>query len=360
MNEKLDPIERGPGGRVRDPFPEQERSLEVRLRVGQRIHRLGRESGPDRGVESARQILCRLPVIGELGCHGPLVGHDLLLVDHLGERGMDVDALARQEVVVRRLLDEGMPEGETIITFADQDLRLQRLAERCRERVVVESADRCQERRSDAWTCGGRDADQLPGWFAERAETLREDLGQRVRKPAGRGFRREQLLREEGVTARACIDPVDQLGIGLGTEDPLQLVAQLTPIEPTELQTLRVAHTLALQRGQQRQERMPPMELVAAIRGDQHDRAFAQVVNEEPQQLQGRPIGPVDVLDDEGDRSQRAQASEEQEQVLEQTSLASSVGIIPPLLIVRRLLDRGHEPKQIGASGAQELIELLR
>ena len=64
---------------------------------------------------------------------------------------MDVDALARQEVVVRRLLDEGMPEGETIITFADQDLRRHRLAERCRERVFVESADRCQERRSDSW-----------------------------------------------------------------------------------------------------------------------------------------------------------------------------------------------------------------
>src|SRR6476661_3605749 len=105
---------------------------------------------------------------------------------------------------------------------------------------------------------------------------------------------------------------------------------------------------------------MAPMKLIAAIRRDEDDRAFAEVVDDEAQQLQRRLIGPVDVLDDQDDRCQPAQTSEEEEHVLEQTPLAGPVGVTSRRSFVRLLLDRGHQTKQVCSTSAQELVESRR
>ena len=66
----------------------------MRLGVRERIDRLGGQAGPNRGVESARKVMGRLPVVRELGGVEPSAADSALVFQGPGERGVEPRALA--------------------------------------------------------------------------------------------------------------------------------------------------------------------------------------------------------------------------------------------------------------------------
>src|SRR5436305_1327634 len=56
--------------------------------------------------------------------------------------------------------------------------------------------------------------------------------------------------------------------------------------------------------------RRPPVQVVAAVAGDDHDAYGAEPGEEEAEQVTGGLVGPVDVLDDERDRVDRGEMAE--------------------------------------------------
>jgi hypothetical protein len=58
----------------------------------------------------------------------------------------------------------------------------------------------------------------------------------------------------------------------------------------------------ALERGQQGPQRIPAVNLVGAVRPDQEHARRAKRAHEERDQVEGRLVGPVQVLEDEHER----------------------------------------------------------
>ena len=119
-----------------------------------------------------------------------------------------------------------------------------------------------------------------------------------------------------------------------------ELGGELGPIEAPELEAFRA--TAALLLGEERQQRVAPVELVGAIGRDEDDRALPQIASEKAEQLEGRPVGPMDVLDHDEQRRSRREPLEEEEDVLEQPALRRAVG--------RRSAGRCLRPRAGGAA----------
>ena len=105
-----------------------------------------------------------------------------------------------------------------------------------------------------------------------------------------------------------------------GAEDARELVRQLGAIETSELDAFHSACPLLF--GEERQQRVAPVELVGPIRRREDDRSMPKVAAEEPEQVQRGLVRPVDVLDDGEQRRALGNASQEAEDVLEEASLA--------------------------------------
>ena len=85
----------------------------------------------------------------------------------------------------------------------------------------------------------------------------------------------------------------------------------------------------ALHLGEPRSERMAAMELVGAIRADDEDPLVTETAREEGEEVAGRAVGPMQVLDDEHDRAALPETFQEGEEAVEQPCLG-------PLRPVRR------------------------
>ena len=100
-------------------------------------------------------------------------------------------------------------------------------------------------------------------------------------------------------------------------------------------------------------QRVAAMQIVAAVGADEHDLCVLEVASEEHEEIAGRPVGPVQVFDDEQQRHVRTQPLDHAEQVLEQ----------PALVLGRRDLagraELGKQVCELGASGADDGVELL-
>ena len=75
---------------------------------------------------------------------------------------------------------------------------------------------------------------------------------------------------------------------------------------------------------------MTPVEIVAAIGTDEHDLRVLQVAGEEHEEIEGRPVGPVQVLDDEQQRDLGAEPFDDTEEMLEQTRPPAVSGATSP------------------------------
>ena len=189
-----------------------------------------------------------------------------------------------------------------------QDLPADALAERVVERRLVHGHGRREQRRIDplarprtrrAGTPGSARPARRPVPAARRGGSRAARSGRRRRRrpaaprrrrrcrPTGRGSIRRGRRRGRGRRSRAsCVGGIRARPNG----------RELDPLDPAG----------PLELGQERQERVAPVELVGAVGEDEHDRHVAEVADEEAEQVARRPVGPVEVLDDERDAAPSA------------------------------------------------------
>ena len=106
--EEIDAVPPGALLGVADLVPELDGALVVGHRLGERVGRLRGGRRPDRPLERARQVVRGVPVEGELGRMGRFRAGARL--ERPRERGVQAGALPRQQVVVHRLLEQGVAE----------------------------------------------------------------------------------------------------------------------------------------------------------------------------------------------------------------------------------------------------------
>ena len=159
-----------------------------------------------------------------------------------------------------------------------------------------------------------------------RVRTTLDSHEQQVAKRYGQlrvRARGEQLLGVKRVSLRALEQPRDQVRAWPLPEDALDLLGQLFGGERRKRQPAHAAHAREL--GDKATHRMLSRKLVETKRGDRQDALAPCRANEEREEVARRAVGPVEVLDDEHDRSLARQRSQQPEQQREHPSLVRRV-----------------------------------
>ncbi len=203
-----------------------------------------------------------------------------------------------------------MPEGVRVALTGDEELPSDRLAQ-CRLQLVLRQPDGVAQQLVLDAPPGDRGRPQhLLGRVGQLLEADEENVGEPARHAARlRVGGREQLLRVERVALGALDDPADgrvgQRSLAQGTHQPGHLGVGHRP----QLQPLHGGQSHQLR--EERAQRMAAMEVVRAVRREHREPVAGRATGgpledtpaeQEPQQIPGGLVGPVQVLQDEQQR----------------------------------------------------------
>ena len=260
---------------------------------------------------------------GQLAGPGRAVG-DWSLAQHRRVGRVMAAALGRQEIVVRRLLQEGVTKSVArarAIRHDRHDPRGHRLAHRRLHAFVVHCSDVADEIMLDRSARHSREPEDLLGVVGQCGNPAEEHLAQVRRERVSRkqGIGGEELLRVERVSLRAIGDRSERGLIGWRSLDGLDEPGQLGHSERLDGQACDARSPLHL--GQPRADRMASVELVGAIGPDDHEALVPGRSGDECQDFAGRAIRPVEVLDDHKHRSALAESMEDRQHALRHPGL---------------------------------------
>ncbi len=162
----------------------------------------------------------------------------------------------------------------------------------------------------------------------------------------------EQLLGIQRVALAASEQAVDERGARGVAEDVLERLRELPAVERGQLDPASTLEPLEL--GQQRPQRVAAVELVAAVREQQHHPLVAQAAGEEPHERARRAVGPVDVLEHEHERLAAAEQVQQLEQRLEQPQLRAGVVALGRGLPV---VETGQQRGELRPTALAELLQ---
>ena len=137
------------------------------------------------------------------------------------------------------------------------------------------------------------------------------------------GQSRRQLLDEQRVAVGALDDAGHDLG---GRRRVEQRAQQVGDVAGTEAVELEVACAPAGQLGRELAQRVPGRDVLAAVGADRAHGQRAGVAGDEGDQVERRAVGPVQVLEDQHDRTRRHEPLDDREEQLEQTGLPGRSG----------------------------------
>ena len=357
--QERDPVDAGPRLGVGHLVPQFDGSLVFDARLRKGVPGFRRSAGGHGRLEGARQVVGGVPVIGKL-CRMRRVDAGPRL-ECPSERGMPASPFARKDVVVHGLLEQGVAEGIAIHArpwIGDQDLAGDALAQGIEQRRLIEAGGVREERRVHALAGRGRQPQELLRRLREFGDACQQHVTERRRElgPAVVAGRDEQFLGEERVAVRAGMDRLDEGRREVVPGDGLELGGDVAQVERLETDPFDAPTPLKL--GQIRQQRMPPMELVGAVRHDDRDRRVAEVAHKEPEQVARGPIGPVEILDEEEEGRGCREAFEDAEEELEQPALGrpdAQVGDRP----VDRCPEIREESGELRAARPDDGVQLL-
>jgi hypothetical protein len=301
-------------------------------------------------------------VVGEPSRRGHPVGLGELgtLGEHAGEGGVQPGPHPGQQLGVQRLLGQRVPErvglggrigNQHLVGDGrpqrGQQVRLGQLADRGQQPVPDPAAGRGHQPQRRLRVLG-QDLDAAQQDVLEARGQAAPVVGSRV----GGG---EQLLGEERVALRAAVDLADEPVVRSRPDDAGQQVGDLGTVEAAHLEPLRPA--AAVQLGQERAQGMAAVQLVGAV-GQHHEQPGLEVADEEGEQVQGRAVGPVQVLHHQHGRGPVGQALQQGEQRLEQLRLPpGAAGQAGRALLLPEL---GQQPGQQRPAGPDQLVQGLR
>ena len=208
--------------RVGHAVPQLERALEVALGLAEREDALGAEPGRDRRAERARDVVGGVPVACELRRHRGrrnVAEQRGVALERVGQPGVQVAALARQQVAVDRLADQRVAERVGVARGGHQHLVRDRLAQALPQVRGVELGQPGEQGMAHR-VLDRDDAHDLLRVGAEPLDAVEQQVAQRVRQvERALGGRGEQLLGVERVALAALIQAVRQLLGGGLVED---------------------------------------------------------------------------------------------------------------------------------------------
>ena len=225
----------------------------------------------------------------------------------------------------------------------DESPGIDRLVEGGHERVLVLAGRRGETvvREPPADDC--RRADHRACARRQRRQPRPEDVAQRRRQLGAGPPVRDELLHVERQAVGAFEQHVDHGGLRPAAEDPGQLLPHLVATEGRELDPLDGSRSIQL--GQERSQRVSPVQVVAAVGRDDDQPLRPHVADDEPQEIAGGSVGPVQVLDDQHERAVPGRPPERPEDSLEEPGQAA--GRIHGFVAVDAARPRGDQPEDI-------------
>ena len=273
-------------------------------RLGRTTHPLGGVAGAHRGLERGDTVTAREGVPGEVG--GRSEGR--VVPQRLDTGSVQLEPLRRQEVVGDGLRKEGVAELVADLAPRLEDMVLDRGAQRRAQGPGVDTGDALEEGVWHPATDDRGDPHDALGRLLEAVDPGEQEPCEirRIRTAALVGGHGE-LLGEEGVALGPVGDVVDHV---------LAEVGPGPPHDATHVGIREGPQLDAGERGQSRPqgegggERMTAVDVVAAVGGEEAHPVGAPAREEKGEELPGRLVGPVDVLDDDDDRSTAAQVGQ--------------------------------------------------
>ncbi len=247
-------------------------------------------------------------------------------VERTGERRMQPHPLARQQVVIDRLGQQGVPEP--VARARADSSRWASIASRSATSSRASSRSDTAASRS-CTTARPATAAVRTTWRAS-SESRSTRTSSRSASWAGSWSGSAECAdaassssaKNALPSARSMILTSARLRHRLGARRPQQR-RHLVPIEDGQRERFDVR--LADPFGRRRPQRVPAVDVVAAVRGDDRDPLRAQPGEQEAEQVAGGLIGPVDVFEQQQDGLQLGDRGERVENRFEQRRLLDAV-----------------------------------
>ena len=297
--------------------------LEHLLEVAQRLAEAGQRLRVARGVQRCSQRLHRLagrdPVLRQLTRDRATRGQRGVLRQGARKARVELLPLAGQQRVVDGLGEQRVTEAEAAVRLIrHQDVLLDGLAQRLGDGALRRVHHDGQQPVRDVPAGGGDDAQYRSGVCIEAGDGGDQQVMQRRREVvlAARGGRRE-LDREERVAFRASAHRCRQLGgqrfVDARGDEGLDVLV----CERPELD--RDGASGPAKPGAEAVQRMLGRDRVAAVGRDDEHAAPLDRVREVGDEIERRSVGPVQILEQQNNRSAPADVLEDGEHLGEQT-----------------------------------------
>ena len=233
--------------------------------------------------------------------------------DRLREPGVHPATLTGQQVLVHRFANKRVPERITL-GVGQQHVGGDRRPQRVLEVVIAEPARRTQQRMPGAVTGGAGDPQHVLGLVGQPLHPGEDQVTQRLGQVV---VTAHQFLDEQRIALAAREHPVHPCRFRLTAEDRREELRRFAAGQPGQIGPLHPGQPGEL--GQQRPQRVGAVQLVGAERADdQHPRQRPLVADQERQQIPGRAVGPVQILDEQHDRPALAELLKQRQHLLEQ------------------------------------------
>ena len=304
--------------RLGHPLPQGERLIVVPVRLGRRAQALRLLTRPDRRGERPGDVMAGQAVLGQLGGRSGH-GQPVLVGQQRAHRAVQPGALARQQVAVDGLAQQGMPEHVALGAVGHEEL----VGDGFPHGGLV--LGRHQARRGlDQLVVG------LAAGHRSRAEhplggvgELLDPAEQQRRQPGGQALLRavaadrggEQFLGVVGVALGPGHDAVQLGGADPAVRGRRQVLGQGRGAQRGEVDRDDAGQPEQL--GHHGPERVPPVQVVGPVGADQRDPFAVQHPGQERDQVPGRGVGPVQVLEHQQDRSRGRELGEQAEHAAE-------------------------------------------
>ncbi len=251
-------------------------------------------------------------------------GRAVLQGAHVGR--VESSALARQEVVVDRLRQQGMAELVVVVAARHEDVALDGLAHGTVEIGRGESDDGAQRGVRHPAAGDGCGPDDRHRELVEALEPDQEHVGEVVGDASGaHPGGPDELLDEERVALGPAHDVADLLlGQRLGVE-LVDEAAYVGGAEGLQLDAFDPGHPGP--DGDLATQGVTAVEVVGAVRRDQRDGRLEPAAEQEAHEVAGRLVGPVEVLDHEQQRLVGGRGLGERVDGLEQGALVGGDGL---------------------------------
>ena len=294
----------------------------VALRLGQGVGQLGVDRRGEGGGDGPVVAPGARPVVDE-GGGPPRTDEGVVEVDGPGVGGVQARSLAREQLVEHRLVDEGVTKRIPLLVD-QQQVMLPGRPQPCVEDVGREprqplpaDGGRLYGRR---WRRHGRSAGTLLSRRSRRASSSSWSTGGMSLSPdtAANSSAKNGLPSDRSSTALT-----NQSG---GWAPRMPRSCSATSAGPNGRQAQVVDAVGPLEFGEQPAHRIAALEIVGAVRRHQQHAGKLRAAGENGEQVAGRSVGPVDVLDDQHHGPLAGQPAQSRWQRLRRSSALAGPG----------------------------------